>query len=116
MENRSKVNVERIKEWIKELRSGRYTRCSGELTDGTNYCCLGVLCQINGLLLTKGTATYGRYYYHFQNETNADVLPKAFLNYIGLTDNQQRALSQMNDGGSTFLEIADYLERKYVND
>lgn len=34
--------------WVAALRSGNYTQTKGVLKDDTGYCCLGVLCAIQG--------------------------------------------------------------------
>lgn len=92
--------------WINALRSGKYKQGDGELyNDKQNtYCCLGVLDTINpDLNLSNGT----RY-----------TLPRGFL--IGLRSSggglydTQTSLSDMNDDGYTFDEIADIIQIEYV--
>ena len=35
--------------WITALRSGYFKQCSGRLSNGIEYCCLGVLCELAAL-------------------------------------------------------------------
>lgn len=88
------MNPEIKAQWIAALRSGSYDQCIGRLTDGTGYCCLGVLREITGLPPSKDTELL-------------DYTP-AFK--IGLRFETQETLSRMNDGGLTFAEIADHIE------
>jgi hypothetical protein len=37
------------RKWVEALRSGEWTQATGQLWDGTGYCCLGVLCKVAGL-------------------------------------------------------------------
>lgn len=98
------------KKWLKALRSGEYTQGVGYLrtTDDT-YCCLGVLCD-----LTDGEwAEDNDEAYIFQLEDYGELmldLDPIYLDLFGLDDETQADLVDMNDSGSTFEEIADYIE------
>jgi hypothetical protein len=117
MADNSKVSKTIIKEWIKELRSGRHQQCMRKLTDGVANCCLGVLCKTNGLVMSMEVANGAcRYFYHFHSTVESNLLPEAFRNCVGLSNNQQRDLSTMNDNGLGFDAIADYLELRYILD
>ena len=49
-----------IKEWIKDLESGKYEQCLGRLSDGSDgYCCLGVACRTGQRLGIK-SAKFGQ--------------------------------------------------------
>lgn len=39
--------------WIDALRSGDFKQTSGALRDRNKYCCLGVLCELEGIDLTR---------------------------------------------------------------
>lgn len=50
------TNVENMRLWVEALRSGLYTQTNGKLSDGTDYCCLGVACEVamaNGVELDR---------------------------------------------------------------
>lgn len=44
-----KPNVENIRKWVEALNSGKYKQCKGRMFDPskTEYCCLGVACQLH---------------------------------------------------------------------
>lgn len=103
--------------WLEALRSGQYQQVKGVLrhSDSANsqgYCCLGVLCDI----YSKETATpwVGD---SFLGHTC--VLPLEIIKRCDISINQfgglgllQDSLSQMNDHGKTFNDIADVIEEK----
>ena len=37
------------RDWLKALRSGKYEQGESYLLSGGSYCCLGVLCSLNGV-------------------------------------------------------------------
>lgn len=103
--------------WVKALRSGKYKQARGCLsapeTDG--MCCLGVACEISGL--GKWVRAYGDNSYLGQNLS----LPTAVKDWLGLTDHIGRfnetpskitALSEKNDDGASFAQLADIIERE----
>src|SRR5688572_17403992 len=54
-----------IKEkWVKALRSGEFKQGEGKLHDSDNdtYCCLGVLCKIQGAQFTEWNGNTDEYY------------------------------------------------------
>lgn len=89
--------------WIAALRSGKHK----QTTDGflqtrdanrhSKYCCLGVLMAIQGKSPLKTLTS-----------VTLDSVPHE-LN-AGLTVPEQKELAQMNDGGDSFADIADYIE------
>lgn len=126
---------------VKALRSGEYGQTSDVLSDGTNFCCLGIVCELSGVRkknilavrghnarVTAGNAfgkmgvTYGA------NETAA--LPPTVMKKFGFftSDGQRRdgmnldfpgrdghyaSLAEANDDDVPFKEIADYIEANY---
>lgn len=77
--------------WVAALRSGDYKQGKNQLCDGAAYCCLGVLCEVAGIVY--------------------DATQKYILDYgTLLTGSEQRLLATMNDNGCPFTEIADYIE------
>ena len=98
-----------IKKWIKALRSGDYKQATGKLVKGTgssrSYCCLGVA----GSLLSAET---GKKFKAFTSK-DAECLNNVGLKATGLTDRTQSTLIGMNDGGKSFKQIANFLEKKF---
>lgn len=103
------MKAEIAKEWVAELRSGKWKQCEQRLTNGEAYCCLGVLCEIaiaNGIELEKHNLFYGNC---------ATILPKLVQCWSdmdtpnGSIDNKF-CLSRENDDGASFSEIADIIE------
>ena len=105
---------EQVKEkWLSSLRSGDYQQTRLHLREGSGFCCLGVLCDLYGKehnveweLMNDDT------YYEFQGQTA--TLPSSVIEWAALKDHDFGSgidpLSALNDGGSTFNEIADLIE------
>ena len=102
------------RKWIKALRSGQYLQGTGMLLRDNKYCCLGVLAHIAGIepvfrsKTSQNTGTFAG------EDTTA---PRAAMEFVGLHDREGRHLNDeylttMNDGGSTFDEIADLIEQE----
>ena len=91
--------------WVKALRSGKYSQAQESLTQGGSYCCLGVLGKVCGLS-NKQLRDMSR---HGDRGIllSINMEKKTGVNYVA-----QQQLSSMNDSGKTFLEIADYIEKK----
>lgn len=112
--------------WLADLRSGNYPQAREYLRKGNGdaaYCCLGVLCLSVGASFVDGFTFNDDegYRRHFDNVPilndenlgyNDDPeLSTAFRKRIGLSDEDHSLLIKMNDGGKTFAEIADYIEK-----
>lgn len=87
--------------WVKALRSGKYVQGKYNLFNGYGYCCLGVLCVVQGKQLDElqkelGTLSLGA------------TLPRTLS--AGLSDEEKVDLVEMNDSGKPFPEIAKYIE------
>lgn len=123
---------ERIKaRWLSELRSGRYKQGKEFLNKDEKLCCLGVLCEIavDEGVITRQVRTSGVVAY---DQSVTGVLPEKVSKWAGLPDNNpwiefpvlpdeqyitQRPngrdsgpISNANDGGLTFMQIADEIE------
>ena len=116
----------RIKnKWLKALRSGEYEQGKGYLCeagkDGTQkFCCLGVLINetegfdflpgdppVEGVGISHDFAVK----HAAQNYRTMVYMPsRDFNKRVGLEWGMAEALSDMNDEGRTFAEIADYIE------
>lgn len=115
------MNKELKTKWLKALRSGRYRQGSSYLrmdfpdNRKPEYCCLGVLAQIQG----------ARWNEDGEPVIAGDIVghPKGRASYLtpkaasGLRYVTQRRLGDMNDGSGkvegakSFKEIADYIEK-----
>lgn len=91
------MNAKLKARWVKALRSGKYKQCTGALTDGPGFCCLGVL---HSLVYKKVPERW-------------ESMPLR----IKLSDAVVQELADRNDGlgkhkRHTFKQIADYIEAK----
>jgi hypothetical protein len=100
------VNPEVKTKWVAALRSGEYKQGRGLLRNGAGqYCCLGVLCEIQGVPRAKAG-------FQFDGDVERAYMPShAFLNGLGLYL-QADTVAHMNDDlEHSFSEIADYIEK-----
>lgn len=99
---------ENQKKWVDALRSGKYKQGTRYLRDGDKFCCLGVACDILGI--------DGKEYATWWYEGHHGTAPKSVVKLMGLRDEYGTPsegaldLTQLNDRGKTFEEIADELE------
>lgn len=104
------------RKWIEALRSGKYDQGHGTLRRKNTFCCLGVQLDIAGCRWEKVTQETmdDVIYIPYVNLTH--VSGQGFWSYdymeeIGLSSEEMRQLANMNDIGSSFNEIADYIEK-----
>lgn len=87
--------------WIVALRSDKYKQGQGCLFSSTynTYCCLGVLRDV----VEPGSldGPWG------SDQVTSMLLPE---HAVGLTKEQCNQLAKLNDSGSNFKEIAEYIE------
>lgn len=95
--------------WCQSLRSGEFKQGKNRLHNlqANTYCCLGVLCQINGRLkpLKDKDCSIA--------DGNLHYLSENLLDEFGISDELSRKLAFLNDSGLTgmnFQQIADYIE------
>lgn len=91
--------------WIAALRSGKYQQFSGYLRFEDGYCCLGVKCDIDG----------EKWHAHpsgvHETASGRFGFPDCFtLERWGLPQAMADKVAEMNDGGKSFAEIADWIE------
>lgn len=102
--------------WVEALRSGEYSQGQNELRPSLDsYCCLGVLCDLYAK--DKAIPWMTNKSKVFTMEGLSGHLPLAVVDWASarqLSDlpNVAVVLVDMNDGGKTFSEIADYIEEK----
>ena len=111
---------EKAKQWVAELRSGKYKQGQGALrTSSNHFCCLGVLCDIS---YPEGWWKEFDEYDHYSfellksdDETNYysedEMPPEALIREVGLDYEDAKGLAKMNDSGDSFDEIADEIEK-----
>jgi hypothetical protein len=124
----TKMN-ERIKAlWIAELRDGEHEQGRGRLRretkqGTTQYCCLGILCEIavrEGVIEppVRHVNDDGTCY---EYDLDTDTLPQSVVQWAGLSDSNPvidlgnlnpETLGGLNDNGSSFAEIAQFIEDK----
>jgi hypothetical protein len=93
--------------WVEALRSGKYEQAKGCLRDDDGFCCLGVLADVIAPEWTH------EHFNPLSDEDNglleeAELLTKHGVNFA---IREQKRLAELNDHGSTFAEIADYIEK-----
>ncbi len=114
------------RQWVEALRSGLYQQCTGQLCDGTGYCCLGVLSKVQGRLIEHDVenATDGsegpfmvlsatnpmRPYLNASGKIPKGVIVEAEHETRGVPKGPARELTSLNDAGLTFPQIADIIE------
>lgn len=107
-------------DWLEKLRSGKYKQGEGLLKyeseiedEPCNYCCLGVLGEV---LAEEGKGCYepDSYFYYFEPIEISEEREETFLPSSFMSRDLQDLLAFYNDGGASFTEIADALE-KYFN-
>lgn len=95
MKDTASIKLDRVtcQRWIAALRGGEYKQCRLELRfpllRPKKFCCLGVLQDVRGVK---------------QYEYPNDVLPRPL----------STVLATMNDRGTPFSEIADYVEAEIL--
>src|SRR5262245_41276266 len=102
-----KMDSELKAKWVAALRSGEYLQAREALKSRGAFCCLGVLADVKGAKwegISEGRPILdGRSVKHengdWQDEDVLDIPLKL-----------EEELSDMNDNGRSFPEIADYIE------
>lgn len=96
--------------WLEALRSGKYEQGRGALLDGGKYCCLGVLCEVAGLKITR--------FNHIEDDQYASTSYQKLSEILGVDTG---FLTSRNDGETgyggeliiephTFEALANYIE------
>lgn len=123
------LHPERKAAWVAALRSGEYKQAKGALRKRDAFCCLGVLCDLYSKS-PEGTAAGavwvdGRFYEDPDDTLGQEeVLPPRVREWIGTTNDaageteredeygerSTNVLTEWNDTGVPFAEIADMIE------
>ena len=110
-----RINKKQMRQWIRALRSGKYSQSEGDLQNTKGYCCLGVACKVlipeNKQIKDKKNRLEGAlpagqpFAPDWLKAINTDV-----------KDQTGRSLSFQNDGKyMSFQQIADLLEKLYLS-
>lgn len=99
--------------WISALRSGQYKQGREFLCANDQFCCLGVLCDLSEIDEFK-TKEHRAAEYLDQDQH----LPEEVMRLTGMVSTHGSSyntpdLTVLNDEGSTFLEIADIIEKNW---
>lgn len=104
------IDKETKAKWVEDLRSGQYQQLNGALFDGDNsYCCLGVLQRIRRKdvpVAIKHEYPDGEVWWEDPFE-EFPYYEEEFQNLVPIWDE----LSNINDNGYSFSEIADVIEK-----
>jgi len=91
--------------WLAALRSGEYMQGQDYLKHNGRYCCLGVACAITeGVEIVEPEAQMIIYADEIKN---IHLIPKELT---GMRNSLPIELSTMNDNGSDFKQIANWVE------
>lgn len=103
------MNTKIRNEWADLLESGKYIQGEGGMKiigDDREifHCCLGVLCEIHAE--ETGVAWRARFSDAYSYLGHSGYLPLGVSAWSGLSQDNQLRLSGLNDGGTSFPEIA----------
>lgn len=111
--------------WLTALRSDKYTQGQGFLRGGDDtFCCLGVLCEVAGFewrdpteeddeaagVFVTGESDGSEHLNHDEYVALGLDDEQAAEGDFTFSETRSTRLSQMNDDGSDFSEIADWIE------
>ncbi len=107
--------------WTTALRSGKYKQAMGKLKGGainsplqTGHCCLGVILDVvdpDGWTRNNdGTIAHRKASRSFRTGGYNQYINPSTAHALGIPAGQQKVLGKMNDMGSDFEQIAQYIE------
>jgi len=124
--------------WVKALRSGKYKQGIGYLNKDNKFCCLGVLCDlatksksinIQTKFDTNTKSIYNeniisdhRIFCYYDKELA--LLPQKVKEWAGMrningvfesNNKTEYCLTELNDNGKSFKQIANIIEKNYKN-
>lgn len=111
-----------VEKWIDALRSGRYKQNKNSLIskDGCSYCVIGVLCDLIDPFAWRvyyeknsernlGFINTQMYWRNYSYSSIPDFVVKT-LEHFNLNFNAIKYIMKLNDSGSCFDELADFIE------
>lgn len=123
----SKLKPEFKKSWLEALRSGNFNQGNGFLHSKDDFCCLGVLCEVNRVPSKikddseyffpeySRIYTYAFPYSEMEHSPDFYWLRELFENseeitYLDLGRITDKLIDMNDGGGKNFNEIADWIE------
>ncbi len=105
--------------WLVALRSGEYTQGKGQLRRGSEFCCLGVLCDLHA---RAGFGNWAGEGYGTRYDGDQDGLPATVRAWAGIAERypvvNDQDITILNDGDDgfaikahSFADMADLIER-----
>lgn len=112
------MNPNIAQKWVAALRSGEYFQGHSHLRNLDNtFCCLGVLCDLHARENNTAWDLNNNVEIWFY-DGDCGVLPDSVQNWAEMKDHQGKLgrgesnlLTNMNDSGKTFAEIANIIEK-----
>lgn len=107
------------RKWAAELDSGEYEQTKHKLRDDYGFCCLGILCNLHAQENPEIAALNTSKYEYFGHSL---ITPRVVMEWSGLTkpeglfkdsDGKNKILSELNDEGMTFPEIAKIIRKNW---
>jgi hypothetical protein len=103
--------------WIAALRSGTYQQTTGRLKSDRGHCCLGVLCELLNYQPKKDED--GNYRYDGEKSVLSEgaQYKAGMRSTLGVYSDVPgaRCLTELNDEGKSFEEIATIIEDNWEN-
>lgn len=100
--------------WIAALRSEKYIQAGGSLKSSGGFCCLGVACDISGIKWEKGSNYFmtpsKNTAFPDGEDLSADVMNSLRSTNSGKASDAMHKLADLNDFGSSFTQIANWIE------
>lgn len=105
------MNQELKTRWVAALRSGEYQQGRAVLRQNSQFCCLGVLCDlVDNTRWRRTDASEIVYTYAIDEYPHTAMPPAEVYAAAGLSDDDGSTLADANDNGKSFEFIADYIE------
>lgn len=114
--------------WVNALRSGDYSQVTSRLHTSHGFCCLGVACDLyrnenpEYAITQYGVGDYA-YFVYGSVGMHTDMLPDAVMDWLGIASANPAfnilndsegvfyfTLTELNDSGFTFSQIADIID------
>jgi hypothetical protein len=108
-----KMKIKRgvMRKFIKMLRSGENEQEKGALRLGSGYCATGLLCEL--YRRETGTGKWTKSYSGlYQFNGHIGFAPQTVSTWAGFDQRLMGMIVWRNDQGKSFVEIANWLERK----
>ncbi len=113
LENLTEENKERLRNWIKALKSGNYSQAQSNLRTYRGYCCMGVMCDIfdQGRWVESNAGMFIGYEYEYEGTNEFELPHDKIYKLYGVDENLVHQFAEWNDEYNfTFSEIANAVE------